>query len=121
MAQVRLVGRDCVDREVLGGRAHERAELRAVGPVSLRDLDARHDVRLDADRDVRLEELPVALCGRRAEAGQTLQSTLARTPEDSLTHANQGWALLEARDYPKAMEHFKEALRRTEPPEYRNK
>ena len=49
--------------------------------------------------------------GRRDEAGMTIGATLAREPEDALTHANQGWALLHANDPKKAMEHFREALR----------
>lgn len=49
--------------------------------------------------------------GRRQEAGQTIQSTLQRAPDDSFTHSNQGWALLEAGDRTRAMEHFREALR----------
>jgi tetratricopeptide (TPR) repeat protein len=49
--------------------------------------------------------------GRRAEAGQTIGATLARNPEDALTHANQGWTLLESGDPKQAMLHFREALR----------
>jgi tetratricopeptide (TPR) repeat protein len=49
--------------------------------------------------------------GRRSEAGHTLEAALARNPEDALSHANQGWALVEQGDVPKALEHFKEALR----------
>ena len=38
-------------------------------------------------------------------------AALARRPDDPMTHANQGWALLhEGKPYP-AMEHFREALR----------
>jgi tetratricopeptide (TPR) repeat protein len=36
---------------------------------------------------------------------------LARNPGNSLTHANQGWTLLEQGDPKKALEHFREALR----------
>lgn len=49
--------------------------------------------------------------GRGAEAGATLDSTLAREPESAVTHANMGWTLLERRDHKKALEHFREALR----------
>lgn len=49
--------------------------------------------------------------GRRTEAGATMARTLARDPEDALSHANQGWTLLEQGDPKKAMEHFREALR----------
>lgn len=49
--------------------------------------------------------------GRRDEAGATMARTLSRDPEDALSHANQGWTLLEQGDPKKAMEHFREALR----------
>ncbi|HYG33543.1 MAG TPA: tetratricopeptide repeat protein, partial [Clostridia bacterium] len=40
-----------------------------------------------------------------------IDAALARNPENSITHANQGWALLEQGDPKKALEHFREALR----------
>jgi tetratricopeptide (TPR) repeat protein len=49
--------------------------------------------------------------GRKAEAGATIDAALARNPEIALTHANQGWTLLQQRQPQKAMEHFREALR----------
>jgi tetratricopeptide (TPR) repeat protein len=49
--------------------------------------------------------------GRRTEAGAALGDALSRDPEDALTHANQGWTLLEQRQPDKALEHFREALR----------
>ncbi len=49
--------------------------------------------------------------GRGVEAGQTLDSALAREPESAVTHANMGWTLLERGDHKKALEHFREALR----------
>ena len=41
----------------------------------------------------------------------TLGSALANDPENALTHANQGWALLHRGNYRQALEHFREALR----------
>ncbi len=49
--------------------------------------------------------------GRKAEAGADDRAALLRDPENALTHANQGWALLEQGDHGKALEHFREALR----------
>jgi hypothetical protein len=49
--------------------------------------------------------------GRKAQAGETIAAALARDPEDALTHANQGWTLIEQGQPKKAMEHFREALR----------
>ena len=58
-----------------------------------------------------LRAIALQKLGRRQEAGATLGSTLARDPENAVTHANQGWALLENGDHTRAMEHFREALR----------
>lgn len=49
--------------------------------------------------------------GNRAEAAQTIGDALARRPDDALTHANQGWAMLHQGEPYKALEHFREALR----------
>lgn len=49
--------------------------------------------------------------GRKADAGVTIGSTLARNPENSMSHANQGWTLLEQGDRKQAMHHFRESLR----------
>jgi hypothetical protein len=49
--------------------------------------------------------------GRKADAGRTIDSALAKNPDNSVTHANQGWTLLEKGDPRKAAEHFREALR----------
>jgi tetratricopeptide (TPR) repeat protein len=49
--------------------------------------------------------------GRRQEAGATIETALAHDPENALSHANQGWTLLESGNVVKAMEHFREALR----------
>jgi tetratricopeptide (TPR) repeat protein len=60
---------------------------------------------------VNLRAMALVKLGRRAEAGATLGDALQRDPEDALTHANQGWTLLEQRQPEKALEHFREALR----------
>src|SRR5438876_7808655 len=49
--------------------------------------------------------------GRKAEAGTTIDAALARNPDSAVTHANQGWTLLEKGEPKKALEHFREALR----------
>ncbi len=58
-----------------------------------------------------LRAVALVKLGRKAEAGATIQSALARDPDNSFTHANQGWTLLEQRDHQKALEHFREAMR----------
>ena len=49
--------------------------------------------------------------GRSAEARQTMLGSLAQHPDEALTHANQGWVLLESGDPKGALGHFEEALR----------
>ena len=58
-----------------------------------------------------LRAMALVKLGRSAEADTTLESTLARDPENALSHANQGWALLHQGQTKKALEHFREALR----------
>ena len=47
----------------------------------------------------------------QGRGGADAGSALANDPENALTHANQGWALLHRGDHAKALEHFREALR----------
>lgn len=68
-------------------------------------MDAQH-VACTNLRAVALVKL-----GRKAEAGATIESALARDPDNSFTHANQGWTLLEQGNHEKALEHFRESLR----------
>lgn len=49
--------------------------------------------------------------GRKAEVQQVLGEALSRDPENALTQANQGWALLYSGQTELALMHFKEALR----------
>lgn len=58
-----------------------------------------------------LRAMAMVKLGRRAEAGATIDAALARNPDDPVTHANQGWTLLEKGEPKKALEHFREALR----------
>lgn len=58
-----------------------------------------------------LRAIAMVKLGQRAEAGRTINTALSRNPENSLTHANQGWQLLHEGDPKKAAEHFREALR----------
>ena len=74
---------------------------------------AEQGLELDAEHGgcVNLRAMALVKLGRRAEAGAALGDALSRDPEDALTHANQGWTLLEQRQPDKALEHFREALR----------
>jgi tetratricopeptide (TPR) repeat protein len=58
-----------------------------------------------------LRAMALTRLGRTEEAARTVESALARDPENALGHANLGWNFLQQRNYPKALEHFREALR----------
>lgn len=58
-----------------------------------------------------LRAIALVNLGRKAEAGQSIGATLAKNPEDAVTHANQGWTLLHQQQPREAMTHFREALR----------
>jgi len=58
-----------------------------------------------------LRAMALVKLGRRDAAGQTIAGALHRNPENSNTHANQGWTLLHDGNSKQAMLHFREALR----------
>ncbi|HET90519.1 MAG TPA: tetratricopeptide repeat protein [Chloroflexi bacterium] len=58
-----------------------------------------------------LRAMALVKLGRLEEAGQTIGAALACDPENSLTHANQGWAMLHRSKPEHALVHFREALR----------
>lgn len=74
---------------------------------------AEQGLELDAEHVgcTNLRAMALVKLGRKAEAGATIDAALAKAPENALTHANQGWTLLERGDPKKALEHFREALR----------
>jgi tetratricopeptide (TPR) repeat protein len=74
---------------------------------------AEQGLSFDAEHTgcVNVRAMALVKLGRRAEAGATIGEALRRDPDDALTHANQGWTLLEQNQPHKAMEHFREALR----------
>jgi tetratricopeptide (TPR) repeat protein len=74
---------------------------------------AQHGLELDAEHVgcANLQALALRQLGRKSEAGAAIDTALARDPENALSHANQGWTLLDRGDTKKALEHFREALR----------
>jgi tetratricopeptide (TPR) repeat protein len=74
---------------------------------------AEQGLRLDSEHTscTNLRAIAMVKLGRKAEAGQTIDAALARNPDNALTHANQGWTLLEKGEPKKALEHFRESLR----------
>jgi tetratricopeptide (TPR) repeat protein len=58
-----------------------------------------------------LRAIALVNLGRKDEAGATIAAALAKDPDNSITHANQGWTLLQQGKPKEALEHFREALR----------
>ncbi len=58
-----------------------------------------------------LRAMALVRMGRKVEAEAPLAAALARAPENALTHANHGWALLHADKVKEAFDAFREALR----------
>jgi tetratricopeptide (TPR) repeat protein len=55
---------------------------------------------------------------RNNESFNTIEGALREDPNNAYTHANYGWGLLEKGDHKKAMEHFKESLKKDPSFEY---
>jgi len=74
---------------------------------------AEHGLQLDAEHVTcnNLRAIALVKLGRKSEAGATIDAALRRNPENAVSHANQGWTLLEQHDPKRALEHFREALR----------
>jgi tetratricopeptide (TPR) repeat protein len=74
---------------------------------------AERGLQLDSEHIgcTNLRAIALVKLGRKAEAGQTIGAALAKNPDNAVTHANQGWTLLEQSQPKKALEHFREALR----------
>ena len=74
---------------------------------------AEQGLQLDAENieSTNLRAIALVKLGRKQEAVTTIDGALARDPENDVTHANQGWTLLQKGEPVRAMEHFREALR----------
>jgi tetratricopeptide (TPR) repeat protein len=74
---------------------------------------AERGLKLDSEHIActNLRAMALVKLGRKAEAGTTIDAALSKNPDNSLTHANQGWTFLEQNQPKKALEHFREALR----------
>jgi tetratricopeptide (TPR) repeat protein len=74
---------------------------------------AEQGLNIEPDHVTCLNSRALALrrLGREDPAGESLQAAMQHEPEDAYTHCNVGWGYLEARDYEKAVVHFREALR----------
>ncbi len=58
-----------------------------------------------------LQAMALVRLGRKVDAEAPLAAALARAPENALTHANYGWALLHRDKVKEAFDAFREALR----------
>jgi tetratricopeptide (TPR) repeat protein len=74
---------------------------------------AEQGLRLDAGHIgcTNIRAIALNKVGRRQDAQGAIDTALRREPDNAMTHANQGWALLERGENERALEHFREALR----------
>jgi tetratricopeptide (TPR) repeat protein len=80
-------------------------------PATLAAADAGLEIDPENRECLNLRSIALVKLGRRNEAGATLAGALQRNPHDAMTHANQGWTLLNSGDHKAALVHFREALR----------
>jgi tetratricopeptide (TPR) repeat protein len=84
-------------------------------------LDAADQaLELDAENLLALNMRTSALqkLDRKEDAFITIEGALKEDPNNSFTHANYGWNLLETGDHKKALEHFKQSLQQNPGNEY---
>lgn len=79
------------------------------GGLAAADAGLACDPEDDTCRNLRA--MALRQLGRRREAQATMLDQLRKSPDNALTHANQGWGCLHGGDHAKALEHFREALR----------
>lgn len=74
---------------------------------------ANEGLAIEADNINCLNIRAIALTklNKKQEAFATMQDALTGDPENSMTHANTGWSMLEHSDQKAALNHFTEALR----------
>ena len=74
---------------------------------------ANHALSLESDNITALNARASALTKLNDvdSASETIEGALKENPNDSYTHANYGWNLLERGDNDKALNHFKESLK----------
>ncbi len=74
---------------------------------------AQNGLQLNAEHVgcLNMRAMSLVKLNRASEAYETIEFALRREPENSHSHANFGWTMLESGQYNRAFEHFKEALR----------
>ncbi|MCA8986488.1 MAG: tetratricopeptide repeat protein [Planctomycetaceae bacterium] len=63
------------------------------------------------DLATNLQAIALKRLRKGTAASGAIEAAMKRNPDDPVTHANQGWLLLEQKQHLKALEHFREALR----------
>lgn len=73
---------------------------------------ADRSLEIDAENLLALNTRSTALnkLNREEESSDTIEGALREDPNNTFTHANYGWSLLEKGNHKKALEHFKESL-----------
>jgi Flp pilus assembly protein TadD len=76
-------------------------------------LAAEQGLRLESTDEncANLQAMALRQLRQGGQAEETIRTTLARDPENSDSHANLGWSLLEQGKSREALKHFQEALR----------
>lgn len=74
---------------------------------------ANEGLAIEADNINCLNIRAIALTklNKKQEAYETIQDALTEDPENSMTHANTGWSMLEHGEHKAALNHFTESLR----------
>jgi tetratricopeptide (TPR) repeat protein len=74
---------------------------------------AERGLQLDPESTLctNMRALALRALGRKDDAADAVATTLARNPEDAISHANMGWNLLHQSKPKEALIHFREALR----------
>ena len=80
-------------------------------PVALAAAEAGLAIDPDHRASVNFRTQALTMLGRRGDAQTALAASLARDPQDEITHCNLGWELLAAGDHERGIVHFREALR----------
>lgn len=108
---------DPADADYFAMRAHIELSRKLFSQA----LDsANQALELDAENIMALNVRSTALTklDRKQESAQTIEGALREDPNNTYTHSNYGWNLLEQGDYKKALVHFKEALTQDPTNEY---
>lgn len=104
---IRLDPDDADHWAILAGILISQKQFREALGVARRGLecDALHEGLTN------LRAIALTNLGERDAAGAAISGTLARNPENAVSHANMGWTLLHSGNAKAAMHSFREALR----------